>query len=320
MKVFIVSPAARDSTLGNNITATRWEGILRSLGCHVDVACEWNGESCDILVALHARKSYASIQRFHNAHGEKPLIVALTGTDLYNDLPANADAQQSLLLASRIVALQSTALNIQPEPIRMKATVIYQSARPPMGRLQRSGDEFLVCVLSHLREVKDPLRVAEAARLLPPQSKVRVVQAGRALDAEWDRMALSEVLQNSRFCWLGDQSHETALELLASSDLYVLSSLMEGGANGIAEAVVCGIPILCSHIPGNVGMLGPDYPGYFLPRDTANLSQLIFRAESDPHFLGQLRQSIRGLQSRFSPEQEEASWRSLLDGCDPVRL
>jgi putative glycosyltransferase (TIGR04348 family) len=312
VKVTIISPAARDATLGNSITANRWASILQTLGHASSIAGEWNDESCDLLIAMHARRSHSSIERFRRAHPERPLIVALTGTDVYNDLPANREAQRSVDVATRVVALQSSALDTLGEDVRRKTCVIYQSAVPPKRRAQPAGDHFAVCVLSHLREVKDPLRPALASRLLPASSKVLIVHAGRALEQKWEELARREERENPRYRWIGEQSHETARELLASCHLFVLSSAMEGGANAIAEAVVCGVPVLCSDVPGNVGMLGRDYTGYFRPGDTEQLAAMLHRAEVETVFLNELRGFVRSMQQRFSPEQEVASWDRLL--------
>ena len=312
VKAVIVTPAARDATLGNSITADRWAKILRMLGHSVSIATEWTHEDCDGLIALHARRSHASAKNFRQAHPDRPLIVALTGTDLYGDLPGNPEARQSLSMATRVVVLQSTALETLDESTRVKTSVIYQSAAAPAQRQQRAEDRFDVCVLSHLREVKDPLRAAFASRLLPGTSKMQIVHAGRALEAKWEEAARREQRENSRYRWVGEQSHETTIQLLACCRLFVLSSRMEGGANAIAEAVVCRVPVLCSDIPGNVGMLDREYPGYFRVGDTEQLAEMLYRAETDAGFLGQLRECVQKFQDRFAPEQEVACWRHLL--------
>ena len=312
MKVLIVTPESPTLPLGNTITATRWGGILRKLGHQVDLAGTWNGEDCDLLIALHARRSEPSIERFRLAHARRPLIVALTGTDLYHDLRSSQSVRRSLALATRIVGLQEAAPDELDDSARAKTRIIYQSAAPPLRRGQVSSDYFDVCVLSHLRDVKDPLRAAYAARLLPAESRIRVTHAGRVLQPEWEEKARAEERANPRYRWIGAQSHEAAMELLSASRLLVLSSKMEGGANAIGEAVVCGVPVLCSDVPGNVGMLGSDYPGYFPLADTAQLAGLLSRAEIDSGFLTELQTFIHKLQHRFSPEQELASWSRLL--------
>ena len=312
VKVLIVSPESPSLPLGNSITATRWAGILRTLGHQVEISGAWNEEDCDLLIALHARRTEASVTHFRQAHPRRPVIVALTGTDIYRDLRVSHEGRQSLAFATRIVVLQEAAQNELDDAARAKTSVIYQSASPAIQRKESRSDYFDVCVLSHLRSVKDPLRTAYAARLLPAESRIRVIQAGRVLEREWEEKARSEQLANPRYRWIGEQSHELAMELLAASRLLVLSSTMESGANAIAEAVTMGVPILCSDISGNVGMLGSDYPGYFRVSDTDQLADLLRRAEMDSPFFTRLRATIENVRHRFSPEHELASWAQLL--------
>jgi hypothetical protein len=71
---------------GNKMTALRWARILRKLGHKVGVDQFYDGGRWDLLIALHARRSHASIENFCQLHPERPLIVVLTGTDLYRDI------------------------------------------------------------------------------------------------------------------------------------------------------------------------------------------------------------------------------------------
>ena len=74
MFISIVTPAPPRSRHGNRTTALRWARILRRLGHHVDLAQEYQGQACNLLIALHARRSFPSIDRFHSEHPELPLI------------------------------------------------------------------------------------------------------------------------------------------------------------------------------------------------------------------------------------------------------
>ena len=183
MEIRIVTPAAKGERKGNRVTALRWAGHLRALGHRVRIAGDWKGEPCDLLVALHARRSHAAAEAFRAAHPWKPLVVALTGTDLYLDLPGSAEARRSLALASRLVVLQPLALRSLPEPARARARVIYQSARPVRAAPPADG-AFPVCLLAHLRPVKDTSVAPAALRLLPPGSRVRLLHLGAARDEE----------------------------------------------------------------------------------------------------------------------------------------
>lgn len=312
MKITIVTPEDPNASVGNSITARRWAEILQRLGHEAGVSLEWDGEACDMLVALHGGRSYPSIQWFRNAYADHPLVVALTGADLYSSLPSSLQTRESIAMATRIVVLQEAALDELDGETLGKTTVIYQSAQVPLQRKQPAQDFFDVCVLSHLCEVKDPLRPAIAARQLGEDSRVRILHAGRVLESDWEERAREEERINPRYQWLGDLSHDDAIQLLARCRLFVLSSHMEGGSSSIAEAVVCGIPLLCSDIPGNRGMLGSIYPGLYPVNDTSRLVELLRRAETDSGFLAELRNHVDALAPRYTPALEMESWRRLL--------
>lgn len=170
MTICMITPASARSRRGNRWTALRWARILKGLGHRVIVEEEYRGRRCDLLLALHARRSFPSIERFRREHPDSPLIVALTGTDLYGDIRTDAQAQRSLEMASRLIVLQPLGIEEIPERLRDRVRVIVQSAEKPRGVFHPRKEVFEVCVLGHLRPVKDPFRPALAARLLPGSS------------------------------------------------------------------------------------------------------------------------------------------------------
>ncbi len=93
----------------------------------------------------------------------------------------------------------------------------------------------------------------------------------------------------------------------------VISSVMEGGANVVSEAIIAGLPVLASDIDGNIGLLGSEYGGYFATQNTADLATLLRRAEENPVFLSELGSNIRKLQPKFKPNMEKKAWRELLE-------
>jgi len=298
--------------VGNRVTAERWARMLRGLGHRVSIATGWDGQACDLLVALHARKSHPSIARFRQRHPTVPLVVALTGTDLYQDLRTSARARRSLALATRVVVLQPNGVASMPRPFRAKARVIRQSAVcPPRGAVPRKG-VFEVCVLAHLRPVKDPLRAARAARLLPRSSRILVLHAGTALDGPSAAQARAEARTNPRYVWLGPLAPGRARRLLARCRLLVLTSRLEGGANVVSEALACRVPVVSSRIDGSVGILGASYPGFFEVGDTRGLAALLEKAETDPRFYRRLASSCHRLARLVDPADEVRSWRRLL--------
>jgi putative glycosyltransferase (TIGR04348 family) len=221
LKIGIITPAPPRTRHGNRVTALRWARILRELGHRVTIAQSYEGESYDLLIALHARRSHDAIKRFHREHPDRPLVVALTGTDLYRDLPRSQRAQQSLELATRLVVLQPKAFEELPEHLHVKTRVIYQSVKPfPQIRNPQSAiRNFQVCVIGHLRPVKDPFRAAMAARLLPESSRIQIIHVGGAMDEKMAERARREMEINPRYRWIGEQPHWRVRQILMRSQL-----------------------------------------------------------------------------------------------------
>ena len=313
MNILIVTPAPRGSLKGNRITAERWAEILVEQGHRVTLAGSYSNQRCDLLVALHARRSAPSIRKFADRHPDRPIVLVLTGTDLYEDLPDSAAARQSLKQATRIIVLQADALRFLPAAARKKTSVIFQSFRPPPAMTwSPRRDVFEVIVIGHLRDVKDPLRTAAAARQLPATSRILVTQLGAALDKSLSKQARAEMKRNPRYQWLGELPRVEALRILARGRLLVVSSHVEGAPNVASEAIALGVPILSSKISGMIGLLGRDYPGYFAVGDTDALARLLHQVETDAAFLRQLLLACKRLKKLVAPAREANAWRRLL--------
>ena len=329
MRICIVTPAPPNSRYGNRITALRWAKILKELGNRVSILQTYDGKPYDLLIALHARRSHPSIINFRRHNPEAPIIVALTGTDLYRDIRTNHLAQESLEIATGIVVLQPKAIEELHSDLPDKTCIIYQSVEARQVRTGTSGrsskvsgsklkakepsnGSFDVCVIGHLRAVKDPFRTAMAARILPDSSRIRVLQVGGEMSDTMAARARKEMRLNRRYQWLGEQPRWRVGRILAKSSLCVLSSRMEGGANVLSEALVASVPILASRIDGNVGILGADYPGYFDVGETRQLARLLTRAETSPEYLAELRAWGKGLAPLADPSREEQAWSDLI--------
>jgi putative glycosyltransferase (TIGR04348 family) len=309
--ILIVTPAARGARSGNRVTALRWAAHLRALGHRVQLAERWRGAPCDLLIALHATRSAPSVARLRAERPGTPIVVALTGTDVYEDRLASDAARASLAAAWRILVLQASAIDALPPGDRARSRVIVQSARAVTPSPAPPGT-FQVCVLAHLRAVKDPLLAAAATRLLPAASRVRVVHLGRALDPGSAERARSEASDNPRYEWRGERPRREALRTLAGSQALLVTSRLEGGANVVSEAVAAGVPVLSTHIDGTIGLLGPSYPGYFPVGDADALAAILARLETDASFRAQLQAHIDRVRPLVDPGRERAAWEALL--------
>jgi putative glycosyltransferase (TIGR04348 family) len=330
MKIIIITPIRSSSRSGNGTTTNRWTRIWRELGHQVIASDKYDTTPADMMIALHAWRSFESIRLFRKLYPHRPLVVALTGTDIYEYLERDpGPTLHSLACADLLIALHELAHFQVPARWRRKVRIIYQSS-PPLPRFvhRRSPRSFDVAVIGHLRDIKDPLRAAKAARGLPPNSRIRVVHLGAAKNAEWAAKAQAEMQANPRYVWRGDRPRADVRRLLGRARAMVLSSFSEGGANVISEAVTTGVPVLASHIDGSVGLLGHKYSGYFPVGDTAALTRLLSRIETSPKFLARLRRAVAQRAPLFRPSREKGAWRGLInelkaksqsaDGCRPA--
>jgi putative glycosyltransferase (TIGR04348 family) len=310
--VVIVTPALADANNGNWQTARRWAKLLAN-DYEVRLARAWNGEPADALIALHARRSAASVAGWRAAHPRKPLVVALTGTDLYRDLPGgDAAAQRSLELADRLIVLHEGAPADVPAEHRAKCVVSFQStaARRPLAK---TGRRLRAIVVGHLRAEKDPRTVFAAVRKLVDRDDILIDHAGAALEPALGDEAQALAVSHPHYRWLGALPHAAVRARIQRAHVLVHPSAMEGGAHVVMEAIRSGTPVLASRIAGNVGLLGADYRGYFAPGDAGGLAIALQRLRGDAAMLGILAAQCDERAPLFEPARERATLRGLLD-------
>ena len=313
MNIQLITPVHPVQWSGNRVTAERWTRILRDLGHQVGVKNSYDRSPCDLMIALHARRSARFVLDLHRQQPDTPIIVCLTGTDLYRDIHTHRSAQRCLELADRLIVLHPRGSADLPRHLRQKTRVILQSLKQLPRTENHSKGTFDVCVVANLRPVKDPFRTAMAARMLPKSSKLRVIHIGGPLSDGMAERAHAEMKRNHRYQWLGEKSWGQTLRIMSRCRTLVLTSKMEGGANVISEALVVSAPVISSEIPGSIGILGKDYPGFFPPRDTRALATLLNRLESEPGFIDRLQSICQSIAPMFEPRRERKSWKNLFE-------
>ena len=293
------------------MTALRWQGFLEELGYSVEVTESWSGGDADVLIALHAYRSHQSIVQFKKKYPSRPIVLILTGTDLYRDIQNHSEVVQSMEMADRLIVLQSSALDSITPSLRYKVQVIYQSVEidlpDPVAK-----EDFLVSVIGHLREEKDPFCVARSLPLLPSDSKITVRHLGQAMNSQMGDLARNFNATLNRYQWIGEVSHADTLRMLSQSRLMVISSLMEGGAHVVSEAIALGIPVIASDIPGNRGLLGENYPAYYPVGDERALANLLYRSETIPTFYASLQKHIDLRRELIKPAREKQSIQEMV--------
>jgi putative glycosyltransferase (TIGR04348 family) len=294
------------------MTALRWQGFLEELGYSVEVTESWSGRDASLLIALHAYRSHQSIMQFKKKYPSRPIVLILTGTDLYRDMESHNEVIESMEMANQLIVLQSSALDLIPSSLRCKAQVIYQSVKVDLPD-PVAKEDFLVSIIGHLREEKDPFCLARSLLLLSSDSKIKVKHLGQAMNSQMGDLARDFNTTLDRYQWIGEVSHADTLKMLSQSRLMVISSRMEGGAHVVSEAIALGIPVIASDIPGNRGLLGEDYPAYYPVGDESALANLLYHSETMPKFYASLQKHIDLRKELIKPMREKQSIQEMVN-------
>jgi putative glycosyltransferase (TIGR04348 family) len=280
----LVTPAMADANNGNWQTARRWARML-SDHYRVRITQAWTGhgpedQADDGLLALHARRSADAVAAWAKQRPGQPLALVLTGTDLYRDILSDTTAQHALQLAQRLIVLQDQGPLALPAALRERCRVVLQSSTRRQT-LEKSSAHLRAVMVGHLRPEKSPQTLFDAARSLRADEGILLDHIGRPLDAALGEQARVTMAACPHYRWLGGLPHEATRQRIQRAHVLVHPSRMEGGAHVIMEAALSGTPVLASRVPGNVGMLGADYAGYFEPGDDADLVRLLRACRKD---------------------------------------
>jgi putative glycosyltransferase (TIGR04348 family) len=311
--VEVVVPVLATAGSGNSVTGERYAKLFADLGHRSTIVGHPSGRA-DVVVALNA---YRSAQAIHAAGDDSLVVVVLTGTDVYRFLESDRNVVlRALDRADRLVGLNDRIGENLEARHRARLDIIHEGAA--RSTVDRGVDptEVSVVVVGHLRDEKDPQTVAAAVRDLPAASRISVHHYGAAHTDEWATWARAEERSNGRYRWHGEVPRDQLDAIYARSHVLVNSSTCEGGANAISEAVMAGLPILASDIPGNVGVLGDDYPAYFPVGDPVSLRASLVEIEHRQARTRDLEAAVAGIQKRLDPELERQRWSALFERMD----
>ena len=163
MNLLLHVPLPRGSTRGNWITAQRWASILQSLGHSVktvdpDEVIKMDYAGYDALIGLHARRSSDVIRQWKRQVPDRPVIVALTGTDLHVDLASGgmraSTVVETLQIADHIVLLEPEGMNTLGSELHSKCRVIFQSSpRATFSKQPCCAAPYYCCVFDDHHEI-----------------------------------------------------------------------------------------------------------------------------------------------------------------------
>ena len=119
MRIVLITPDGPTKRTGNRVASLRWSRILRGLGHTVRHASHYDGRPADLMVAIHAWRSADAIARFKTLHPDRPVVLQLSGTDIYEYLRSDpGPTLRAMALADRLVGLYDLAGKVVPKRLR----------------------------------------------------------------------------------------------------------------------------------------------------------------------------------------------------------
>ena len=319
--------------MGNWRTASRYAQMLRASGINAAVfepkdmadACAHTGQRT-VAIVLNAARSHQEITTF--ARAGIPVMVVLTGTDLYGALAPDAtgserygQAEKAMHTASLLLTLQEEAKNeVQqrwPKLADRVHSIIQTSPQrsPHAPRITPNSKTVRFLIAAHIREEKDPRTAFLAFHKAFPDGwavrsegrrvPVRLIHVG----GRRDKSLAQELMQmGSNYPGIlleGSLSHAQTMRQMTHVHCLVQPSVSEGGALVVSEAVACRLPILASNIPSHRSQLGADYPGLFPVGSVSGLAELMTRFVGDQAFVDSLFAREAGLISKLATPSHE---------------
>lgn len=274
------------------------------------------GDDSEVLIALNAWRSAETIQRFADRGGK--LVVMMTGSDLFPlDGQIKSETQKSIALADTIVLTHQDHQidtfehrNIQVIP----KSVVLPSVNTPAPE---AASRYRGLIVAHLRQQKNPFLYLRAIPYLKNTNLLHIEHFG---DASQSYREDAERYQGINYTWKGLISREMLLCELKSADFYLNTSHLEGSANSLCEAIALGTPVIASAIPGNIGVLGKDYPGLFEADRPEELAARLDQFVESASFRQELIDIGKTLAKCLCPERESRQWIQLVEELRPSRL
>jgi len=313
MKINVCTGYPLDSPRGNTTTAFRIVERLQMAGHQATAMHTDSPPAADAQISLHALKTAAASAHFAK-HRSGRLFIRLTGTDINGGFAKNpALSQQTIDLADKLVVTHPACLPQIPDRWLSKTVVIYPSVTmPELATISNPTSPLFTCI-GHLRPVKAPHLIYAAIQKIP-QANLVAASIGNAYDVTDSQQALLNTRQDTRYHWHADCDRATALAWMKASLATINSSISEGGANTVMEAIQLRVPVLATDIPGNRGFLGDGYGGYFETSSSDQLADLMRRCVEDPSFVEQLKNHLDGQRPLFSIQRESQQLSTLVSG------
>ncbi|OUW00618.1 MAG: hypothetical protein CBD16_06390 [Betaproteobacteria bacterium TMED156] len=290
--IFIKVPPqpSKDLITGNHQTAIRYALLLESVNINANIFTkdipyekleEFKGG-----IILHAKKNHSVAVECQKKG--IPYLLVLTGTDIYYDINDNKTSAsqkciESITGAKLIIVLQENAKKklLKKIPnLETKIIVIYQSTNINLKKHNyfEIKKNFSVIMVGNVRKEKDTLTgikgfmKAYKNLLNIVEFDIKLIHIGLELDKRYSFLVKKYADNFKHIEFLGMRDNIQTINLINKSDLFLNTSIIEGGCLALKEAIDLRIPSLVSDIDCHKSMLGDKYPGYYRVKSVHHLA------------------------------------------------
>jgi glycosyltransferase involved in cell wall biosynthesis len=151
------------------------------------------------------------------------------------------------------------------------------------------------------------------------QRSIHIQHIGAEHDPLLANMAHQTAASCPQYQFSGALSYAQTRRQIQRAHVLVHTSVMEGGAHVLMEAICSGVPVIASHIPGNMGMLGENYAGFFPVGDAQALADRLIRFQHDPEFQLLLKTQCAQRAPLFSAKHECNGLLTIIENVIPAQ-
>jgi glycosyltransferase involved in cell wall biosynthesis len=236
------------------------------------------------------------------ANADRVTVIPMPVNPIFlnNSSGFSLNAQRSTLNASSDAHHPSSFSNLQSPVSSLQSS----DSSPPSSVIRRSS--FVVLTVSRLSRQKSIDTLINAVALL----RERGINAQLKIAGDGDQRAALEQLVHAQNLtkhvqFLGMVPQTALPALYAACDAFVLPSIREGMGLVLAEALLCGAPVIATNSGGVTDIVQDKKTGLVFPeRDTNALANALEQYARDPIYAARLAAEGRArVLARFTPDQ-----------------
>lgn len=250
--------------------------------------------------------SLASIHYRRLVNMSRPFTFSVRGSDVQVDplvLPGYSEKLKNMCDAASGIHTVSESLTdvlVRFGCKKEKITTIRTSISPAWAEIRRTPDPGTLISVGRLHWTKGyPDLILACKHLNDLNIPFRLVIIGEGPQRQQLEFMIRDLSLKDRIVLAGGMSHAEMVNFFERADLFVLSSVLEGFPNTLAEAMMAGVPFVSTEVGGVREILKGEFDNFICPpASPVKLAQTIARYFERREFPSKISQQLA--QEHFS--------------------